>query len=600
MPPRLPGTRSTVRSLTRTSASSLPRRTSLPTLERGWEAHNIPYRLESASLVFETQEIRDLLNCLRAIDDPANQVASVAALRSPAFGCSDVDLLLHQEAGGSFNYMAGSLEKLEGPVSDALRVLREFHVRRTDGSLGSLVDRFVRDRMLMEVSIDHPRMREQWRRYRFMVEQAWQFAAVAGNSLRSFVEWIEEQVSGQARVTETPVQESDEEAVRVMTVHSAKGLEFPVVILTGINSVSNFRPEKAYFDREQGRVGVGFTSGGGRFVAGDYDDLVEFEKSMAEAENVRLMYVATTRARDHLVLSMRRQQGSRGNNSPAGRIAEFMEASPHLWSDVVLSPPPPQADDDEDDADPQAPDHAPVEHSVEARDQWLADREALVQEMKRRNTVAATALGQLAQDHQQDPSVQDDHDDKPEPATGEPWRIGRAGSNVGRAVHAVLQTIDLATGDDIPHRASAQAVVEGVADREADIARYARAAVDSNIVKRAVASGRLWREVPVAVGLGQGSLHGFIDLLFEENDGLVVVDYKTDSVTGPEARSAVERYRLQGGAYAHAIQQATGRTVKEVVFLYLQPRREEPLSDLPQAILDARSRAEAVLASPLP
>ena len=315
------------------------------------------------------------------------------------------------------------------------------------------------------------------------------------------------------------------------------------------------------------------------------------------------MYVATTRARDHLVLSMRRQQGSRGNNSPAGRIAEFMEASPHLWSDVVLSAPPPQADDDEDDADPQAPDHAPVEHSVEARDQWLADREALVQEMRRRNTVAATALGQLAQDHQQDPGApgdREDHDDKPEPATGEPWRIGRAGSNVGRAVHAVLQTIDLATGDDIAHRARAQAVVEGVADREADIVRYARAAVDSNIVKRAVASGRLWREVPVAVGMGQGSLHGFIDLLFEENDGLVVVDYKTDSVTGPQARSAVERYRLQGGAYAHAIQQATGRTVKEVVFLYLQPRREEPLSNLPQAILDARSRAEAVLASPLP
>ena len=76
-------------------------RTSLATLERGLENANIPYRLESASLIFETQEVRDLLNCLRAIDNPADRVAIVAALRSPAFGCSDVDLLKLHESGAS-------------------------------------------------------------------------------------------------------------------------------------------------------------------------------------------------------------------------------------------------------------------------------------------------------------------------------------------------------------------------------------------------------------------------------------------------------------------------------------------------------------------
>ena len=64
-------------------------------------------------------------------------------------------------------------------------------------------------------------------------------------------------------------------------------------------------------------------------------------------------------------------------------------------------------------------------------------------------------------------------------------------------------------------------------------------------------SRRFWREVPVAVGTGNGSLHGFIDLLFEEEDaGLVVVDYKTDAIAGEEAPEAVQRYRLQGGSYA--------------------------------------------------
>ncbi len=174
-------------------------------------------------------------------------------------------------------------------------------------------------------------------------------------------------------------------------------------------------------------------------------------------------------------------------------------------------------------------------------------------------------------------------------------RGGRAGTSVGRAVHAVLQSIDLATGDGIADRARAQAVAEGVPGHEDEIARLARVAVESDIVKRAVASGCLWREVPVAVSTGGGSLHGFIDLLFEEDDGLVVVDYKTDSVGASEMPEVVLRYRRQGGAYPHALQQVTGRQVKEVVFLYLHPRREERLDGLAQAMQDAKEEAEALL-----
>jgi ATP-dependent helicase/nuclease subunit A len=82
----------------------LPGRTNLRRLERAFERHDVPYRMESGSLVLQTQEVRDLLSCLRAIDDPSDQVALVAALRSPAYGCSDVDLLAWVEAGGALSY----------------------------------------------------------------------------------------------------------------------------------------------------------------------------------------------------------------------------------------------------------------------------------------------------------------------------------------------------------------------------------------------------------------------------------------------------------------------------------------------------------------
>ena len=564
----------------------MPRRTGLGTLERGLEAQDVPYRLESASLIFETQEIRDLLNCLRAIDNPANEVATVAALRSPAFGCSDVDLFVHYDSGGRFDYLANLANIPEGPVSDAFAVLRRFHEDRLAGSIGALIDRFVRDRMLMEVAVGHPRMREQWRRYRFMVERAWQFAAAGGNSLRAFVEWVEDQISEHARVSEAPVPESDEEAVRVMTIHAAKGLEFPVVILTGINSGPRAGSDSVMFDRQRGRVEVGLGSQDKRISTEGFEALAEAEKSMSEAEGVRLMYVAATRARDHLVLSLRRTDNDGGAKSHAGQIAEFLEGDPSLWTEIAPTTP-----SDLTDSDPQLPaasqDGTSLhEHSVEALRQWQGERKSLFDEVGRPSSAAATALGR---------AKDDTTEDKPEQQSDEPWKIGRAGTGVGRAVHAVLQTVDLATGEGIPERARAQAAAEGVLDREQDIVHLCQVAVSSDVVKRAVASGRLWREVPVAIGTGSGSLHGFIDLLFEEPDGLVVVDYKTDSVRANETLEAVQRYRLQGGAYAHAIQQLTGKPVKEAIFLYLQPRQEEPLPNLPAAMQDAQAQAEALL-----
>ena len=75
-------------------------RTNLRRLERAFQQQGVPYRMESGWLVLQTQEVRDLLSCLRAIDDPSDQVALVAALRTPAYGCSDVELLHWIDAGG--------------------------------------------------------------------------------------------------------------------------------------------------------------------------------------------------------------------------------------------------------------------------------------------------------------------------------------------------------------------------------------------------------------------------------------------------------------------------------------------------------------------
>ena len=569
----------------------MPRRTGLRQLELALEDSGVPYRLESASLVFETQEILDLMNCLRAIDNPSDQVATVAALRSPAFGCSDVELLLHHESGGSFNYRARRESRGHGPVTDALDVLAEYHRRRVEDSPSLLIDRFIRGRLLMEAAASHPRMREQWRRYRFMVEQARLFSGAAEsgkNSLRAFLEWLQSQIDEDARVTEMPVPEEDEEAVRVMTIHGAKGLEFPIVVLTGINSPPRYATGPVLFDRNNRRVEVGVGSQRNRIATPGYEEMAEREALVQKAEQVRLMYVATTRARDHLVLSLRRTaRGSRG--SAATQISEYMKDSPELWEPAPLASP----EATPIQADPAAP--PSVDHSLEGRRQWLEQRKKLLEEMGRPSFVAATALDR----RDTDAHLVSDSAEKAAQEPAEPWRRGRAGTLIGRALHVVLQSADLETGSDIDAWAKAQSVVEGIPDSEREIAELARRAIESPTVRRALGSGRYWREVPVAVPVGEGSIQGFIDLLFEEDGELVVVDYKTDDLR-EEAENAIDRYRIQGAAYALALQKATGKPVKEVIFLFPRPEPviEVPLTGLASLTAEAEAMARERLGTP--
>ena len=161
------------------------------------------------------------------------------------------------------------------------------------------------------------------------------------------------------------------------------------------------------------------------------------------------------------------------------------------------------------------------------------------------------------------------------------WRRGRAGTEVGRAVHAVLQSVDLTPfGADEPPEdaigllrpiAVAQARAERIPERSDEVARYALVALRSATVRAAIRSGTARRELFVATRLGDRLLEGFVDLCFEEEGGLVVVDYKTDAVRdAAEVEAALGRYRFQAAAYALALARATGRPVRRCVLVFLR------------------------------
>ena len=568
----------------------IPARTSLGALEDALGDAGIPYRTETASLVYSTREVRDLLMVLRAIDDPTDEAALVAALRTPWLGCGDDDLLeFHRAHHGRWSLLAPLPDSLpaDHPVHAAMTFLRAGHDERQWATPSEMLDRIVRERHVLELGFELARPRDLWRRIRFVVDQARAYEDATGGDLRDFLHWTARQSAEGARVVEAVLPETDDDAVRIMTIHAAKGLEFPMVIVSGLSTEPRApRGVQLLFGRDGGvevKLSQSVTSAG-------YDEQLAIDEQMDHHERLRLLYVAYTRAQDHLVVSVHRKARAKPAESNAKRTnAELVWTAAHDLGSWVPFEPAPRTDARE----PLPPAAAPgiriggTDAEV-AFARWAAEHDALVDAdraervvsasgLARRAAAAAGALTEVVVDDEErveitidDPALAKDGRDLELP----PWMKGRYGTAVGRAVHGVLQSVDLATGADLDASVAAQAAAEGVFGFEDRIAALARAALDSATVREAVIGGRYWREIYVGVpGTDDRVLEGYIDLLYERAGELVVVDYKTDAVgTEADIDAKLDHYRWQGAAYAHAVARATGRPVVECVFLFLTER----------------------------
>ncbi len=321
----------------------LPARTTLPGIEQALEEADIPFRVESQSLLYATQEVRDLTAVLGAIDDPTDEVAVVAALRSPAFACSDRMLERFANAGGRWDYRRPLPEGIDvhDPVVEALARLRRLHDQRWFLTVSAMVETVARECRLFEVAVAHRRPRETWQRLRFVQERGRAFMEAGGTTLRQFVAWLRRQAETDARVVESVVPEPDDDAVRIMTVHAAKGLEFPIVLLAGLNT-EPFKRHPAVIWDESGKPQVRVGNKDAGFESPGYEAARGREQNMDRLEKDRLLYVAATRARDHLVLSLHHKETTPGseNESQAQRLFRLctqLEMTP--WKPVLSSQP---------------------------------------------------------------------------------------------------------------------------------------------------------------------------------------------------------------------------------------------------------------------
>jgi ATP-dependent helicase/nuclease subunit A len=578
------------------------------------EARGIPHLLVGGKAFHDREEVETVRAALAAIEWPDDELSVFATVRGSLFAVDDQLLLeyrhrfgpLHpfrvpRELGGN----SGQELALTGeptahllPIAEALRLLQQLHRRRNYRPVADTIGRLLADTRAHVGFILRPAGEQALANVLHVAELARQYEAAGGISFRGFIDEL--RTASELESAEAPILEESSDGVRLMTVHKAKGLEFPVVILADMTCRLSRSDASRFLDPEAGLCAMKL----GGWAPHELHDHEAEEVARDQAEGVRLAYVAATRARDLLVVpALGDEPWDGGWFSPlnaalyppveARRTPARGAKCPAFRSkDTVLQRP------NEETAAPStvAPGaHAFADYSVVWWDPgpggglnlgvktvFGVRREDLIVKDVSRDVVAggrtrydrwclaradargAGAVPTIAVRTAKEWTEEQNSVDAPDISviTVAPSAAARSGgAGFGALVHVVLSQAPFdADADQLEALSAVEARVLGLSESDAaDAARAVGRVLAHDIMARARAAERRGvcrRETPVTCRMPDGTLvEGIVDLAFEEDGRWVVVDYKSDRVLAADGE---ERYRRQIGFYMSAIRQATG------------------------------------------
>ena len=600
--------------------------TSMAAYERALEERGIPTHVVGGRGYWSQQQVADLRHWLSALANPLDELALYSILASPlgALTIDSVALLgIHARRLGRDPLWAlrGALDGDEeaGPLAEALgpgeltrarRFVARFDEEREAAprvALETLIDRAVTttgyDRHLLSLPAGERRMAN----VRKLMRMAREYEADEGRDLRGFIDAIAERDALQAREGEAPLEAETLNAVRLMTIHRAKGLEFPVVAVADLGKDGREDYGRLRISGD-GTTGLRLASiGGGAVDSANLERIKAEEKRRAEEEEKRVFYVAVTRARERLVLSgatdleklseaddlqepMRwiwrgfcpglPAEGASGvhTGARAGRPVRvaWRRLTPATLPEL-LGP---------DDLAPVAPSPAGGPTGFEQPELELgavpAPRALPVSRLSYSGLEAYRRCSYrfyLERALRLRPV-------EPPPHAGPVTAPGLSALLRGSLVHALLEDLDFrrpvvpdhATVAALIERHEAAARPEDVDDLRAMIERFA----GSSLRKRIGAARRVKAELPFAFTLeppGAGGrrlvVNGVVDVHADEDDGVLVVDYKSDALGDRDPEELVARaYATQRLVYALAVLRS-GADAVTVAHCFLE-RPDEP------------------------
>jgi ATP-dependent helicase/nuclease subunit A len=554
-------------------------RTNLELYTRALDEAGVPYHLDSGRGFFVQQEIRDAAAILTALDDPSDEVAVVAALKSAPFAASDHELLEYVEAGGRFRLTPEAApDGYQGSLREPLTLLHELAGRKAALPLPAYVDHVLRRTHLMEVQLARGSA-QRAANLQIIVQRAADFASNDMESLRPFVRWLGTQTRSDLAEAESPVTEIDDDVVRILTIHQAKGLEFPIVILAKMAAAQAPDRSIAVVNRDEARIDFQIGNRDQRFSTPGYESARARQQVYDKSEERRLLYVAATRARDWLVLPVFFTDRARGYH------ADLEEALPG-WTN-------PDYEVETGGATTLRVEHLAAPRTITTKQHppdvpalwqaWQAThRTAIEAGRPTRVVVAPSSVG---------------HDDVKAPRETEPadrttaithtgiaaadgtaleigeaadtvYPIGSAGSGNGRsrgtALHDALFVADFDDPDLSEWRARKLCTERGLDAVVDDVVADLRATLTSDLFERVRQADHVERELPLVTVEPDRIVEGYVDLVFRDARGWVLVDYKSDRAISAETRTGYEK---QVREYVRMFNK-TGEVVTESYLLF--------------------------------
>ena len=612
---------------------------------RGWAEsftsvlaeEGIPAYSVSREGYFETYEVGILLDYLRILDNERQDLPLAAALASP-FGGMDVgelaqirlaypDLAFYEAAARCAASETQAGNKTVKKLSGFYEQMRTFRRKVPYTPIHELLREII-DCTGYGVYISAmPGGAQRQANVEMLVQKAAAFEGTSYKGLFNFIRYIEQLRKYDVDYGEAGILDEQADTVRVMSIHKSKGLEFPVVIAAGMGKMFNMQDTRGsvILHPELG-AGLDVIDPKQRTKAPTFLKKMIQEETMLEnlAEEMRVLYVAATRAKEKLILtgvcdlpeiSEFRDSGTAPEKETPAKIELYRLEKAKTYLDWILpavlsgrdgaipagcpvdvrvftAKELAQKQNAEKTADILARDmlehwdcsksYAPefgeqLRKQMEYTYPWAAEGQMklkfTVSELKKRTSLREEAGEEMYAEPDVIPLI-------PRFLAEEETLTG---ASRGSAYHKLLELLDFTCAyDEEKLRLAVQKFVEEgkltqeMADciRPADILRFLQCESGRRMA-RAAAEKRLYREQPFVLGVPSGEIYpgvgfaetilvqGIIDVYFEEPDGLTVLDYKTDHVK--QAEELKEKYHAQLDYYARALEQLTEKHVKEKI-----------------------------------
>lgn len=552
--------------------------------EEALRRHEIDYYLVGGHAFYAQQEIFDLLNLLRSVASPCDEVSLAGVLRSPFFSLEDETLFwLVRHGGGLRSGLLGSempdeLSREQRQQAEfAAVVLDELRRQKDHLPVADLIqlalDRTGYDAVLLTEFLGERKLAN----LRKLIDQARSLDRSGVFSIWDFITQLAEFVASQPKEPLAATHPESTDVVRLMTIHQSKGLEFPVVVLPDLDRRMQGPGDPIVFSRDLGPLVRSSGPSGYRLAAP-----ATRQEELAEVQ--RLLYVATTRAADRLILAggvpkLGATSGpwtellGRRFDLQTGQLQAVLPAGYAVPPIAVVSSEPPLE---------RKPVSAHARHDLEmlvAKATKPAAR-TRAKQPPWLEPIARDGAGRVYSFSEEVERLRADSPEQPEVLRP----LARSGEldprGVGSLVHAVLAQIDFDRPADVEMlvRRHAPWHLPGVEYGLDDLTGMIRHFLGSPRGRAVATAAEVYRELEFVVAWPPGtrepspaSVQGVIDCLYRDAAGWHLLDYKTHQVSPQEVAGLAAESELQLLIYGLAVEQLFGRPAEELVFCFLRP-----------------------------